>query len=202
MPSLALHDTMRYLKSDVGTIGFGACMGMSGFLLATGTKGKRAVLPNTRVMLHHPSGVARGQAADIDNEARGALVCRLVFYSFFLSFFLSSRSVWFPAFFSSECFHCDEKEQLERGRKKSASGGSCRSQKRRGKRLGERRKKKPPKTHQPRTKKKPENLQNSSACATTSTPSSATRPGSPWPRSSATSTATSTSAPRRPSSTA
>ena len=71
VPSLALHDTMRYLKSDVGTIGFGACMGMSGFLLATGTKGKRAVLPNTRVMLHHPSGVARGQAADIDNEARG-----------------------------------------------------------------------------------------------------------------------------------
>lgn len=76
VPSLALHDTMRYLKSDVGTIGFGACMGMSGFLLATGTKGKRAVLPNTRIMLHHPSGVVRGQAADVDNEARELLRVR------------------------------------------------------------------------------------------------------------------------------
>lgn len=85
VPSLALHDTMRYLKSDVGTIGFGACMGMSGFLLATGTKGKRAVLPNTRVMLHHPSGVARGQAADIDIEARGERRRgRSVLFSFFV----------------------------------------------------------------------------------------------------------------------
>ena len=70
VPCLALHDTMRYLKSDVGTVGFGACMGMAGFLLAAGAKGKRCVLPNTRVMLHHPSGATRGQAADIDNEAR------------------------------------------------------------------------------------------------------------------------------------
>lgn len=91
VPSLALHDTMRYLKSDVGTIGFGACMGMSGFLLATGTKGKRAVLPNTRVMLHHPSGVARGQAADIDNEARGEREEFFVFFVFLLSLFFSSE---------------------------------------------------------------------------------------------------------------
>jgi ATP-dependent Clp protease, protease subunit len=70
VPCLALHDTMRYLKSDVGTVGFGACMGMAGFLLAAGHKGKRCVLPNTRIMLHHPSGATRGQAADIDNEAR------------------------------------------------------------------------------------------------------------------------------------
>jgi hypothetical protein len=98
VPSLALHDTMRYLKSDVGTIGFGACMGMSGFLLATGTKGKRAVLPNTRVMLHHPSGMARGQAADIDNEARGEegypRLARFTFFLFALSWL-------FAAFFSS-----------------------------------------------------------------------------------------------------
>ena len=70
VPCLALHDTMRYLKSDVGTVGFGACMGMAGFLLAAGAKGKRCALPNTRIMLHHPSGATRGQAADIDNEAR------------------------------------------------------------------------------------------------------------------------------------
>lgn len=70
VPCLAMYDTMRYLKSDVGTVGFGACMGMAGFLLAAGAKGKRCVLPNTRIMLHHPSGATRGQAADIDNEAR------------------------------------------------------------------------------------------------------------------------------------
>ena len=70
VPCLALHDTMRYIKSDVATVGFGACMGMSGFLLATGAKGKRCALPNTRIMLHHPSGAARGQAGDINEEAR------------------------------------------------------------------------------------------------------------------------------------
>lgn len=98
VPSLAMHDTMRYLKSDVGTIGFGACMGMSGFLLATGTKGKRAVLPNTRVMLHHPSGVARGQAADIDNEARGEIDFLGSFFPLFFFFVLHSlvveRLIW------------------------------------------------------------------------------------------------------------
>ena len=76
VPCLALHDTMQYLESDVGTVGFGACMGMSGFLLAAGAKGKRCVLPNTRIMLHHPSGVARGQASDIDNEAKELMRAR------------------------------------------------------------------------------------------------------------------------------
>ncbi|KAK9844699.1 hypothetical protein WJX74_005670 [Apatococcus lobatus] len=70
VPCLALHDTMRHIGSSVATVGFGGCMGMSGFMLAVGAKGKRYLLPNTRVMLHHPSGTARGQATDIHNEAR------------------------------------------------------------------------------------------------------------------------------------
>ncbi|KAK9814397.1 hypothetical protein WJX72_005299 [[Myrmecia] bisecta] len=70
VPCLALHDTMRHIAADVATVGFGGCMGMSGFLLAVGKKGKRYVLPNTRIMMHHPSGTARGQASDIENEAR------------------------------------------------------------------------------------------------------------------------------------
>ena len=111
VPSLALHDTMRYLKSDVGTIGFGACMGMSGFLLATGTKGKRAVLPNTRVMLHHPSGVARGQAADIDNEARGEKRRRVFFCFDLFSFSLRRFVLCFCCVFS----HRRALDRYERG---------------------------------------------------------------------------------------
>ncbi|KAL6766793.1 CLPR2A [Auxenochlorella protothecoides x Auxenochlorella symbiontica] len=76
MPCLALADTMRHIKSDVGTVGFGGAMGMPGFLLAVGKKGKRVVLQNTRIMLHHPSGVARGQASDINREAQELLKTR------------------------------------------------------------------------------------------------------------------------------
>jgi len=49
------------IRSDVGTVAFGGAMTMAGLLLASGAKGKRAVLPNTKMMLHMPSGVARGQ---------------------------------------------------------------------------------------------------------------------------------------------
>lgn len=76
VPCLAIFDTIKYIKSGVGTVGFGACMGMSGFLLAIGAKGKRYSLPNTSIMLHHPSGSARGQASDISNEARELLRLR------------------------------------------------------------------------------------------------------------------------------
>lgn len=76
VPCLAIHDTMRHVKSDVGTVGFGGCMGMSGFLLAVGKKGKRYALQNTHVMIHHPSGAARGQASDINREARELLRIR------------------------------------------------------------------------------------------------------------------------------
>jgi ATP-dependent Clp protease protease subunit len=76
VPSLAIHDTMKHIKSDVGTVGFGGCMGMSGFLLAVGKKGKRYALQNTRIMVHHPSGAARGQASDINREAKELLRIR------------------------------------------------------------------------------------------------------------------------------
>jgi len=68
-PSLALLDTMRYIKSDVLSIGFGSCMGMAGFLLSMGHKGKRFALYNTRLMLHHPTGTVRGQVSGIYREA-------------------------------------------------------------------------------------------------------------------------------------
>merc|ERR1712100_138791 len=56
--SLAMTDTMRYIKSDVASVGFGGCIGMAGFLLAMGQKSKRCSLRNTRIVLHHPTGVA------------------------------------------------------------------------------------------------------------------------------------------------
>jgi ATP-dependent Clp protease protease subunit len=76
VPALAITDTMRYIRSDVGTVAFGGAMAMAGLILANGEKGKRAALPNTKLMLHMPSGAARGQAADIYNEARELLRLR------------------------------------------------------------------------------------------------------------------------------
>jgi len=62
---LAIYDTMQYIKSDVSTICMGLAASMGAFLLAAGTKGKRFALPNSEVMIHQPSGGARGQATDI-----------------------------------------------------------------------------------------------------------------------------------------
>mmetsp|Transcript_15485 Transcript_15485/g.21370 ORF Transcript_15485/g.21370 Transcript_15485/m.21370 type:complete len:253 (+) Transcript_15485:53-811(+) len=76
VPTLAIHDTMKHIRSKVGTCGFGGAMAMAGMLLACGEKGKRSVLPNTKIMLHQPSGTARGQAADIYNEAKELLRLR------------------------------------------------------------------------------------------------------------------------------
>lgn len=76
VPCLALHDTMKHIGSDVATVGFGGVMGMSGFLLACGKKGKRYALQHTSIMLHHPTGVARGQASDVHNEGRELLRVR------------------------------------------------------------------------------------------------------------------------------
>jgi|TARA_B100000073_G_scaffold232341_1_gene194152 ATP-dependent Clp protease protease subunit len=70
VPTMAIMDTMKYLNSEVGTVGFGSARAMGGLLLASGAKGKRAALPNTCIMLHHPSGVARGSASDIHNEGK------------------------------------------------------------------------------------------------------------------------------------
>lgn len=62
---LAIYDTMNYVKCDIYTIGMGICASMGAFLLSSGTKGKRAVLPNTKIMIHQPLGGAKGQATDI-----------------------------------------------------------------------------------------------------------------------------------------
>ena len=61
---------MRHLKSDVGTVSFGGAMGMAAFLLCSGTKGKRVALAHTRLMMHLPSGAARGTSTDMWNETR------------------------------------------------------------------------------------------------------------------------------------
>lgn len=62
---LAIYDTMQYIKCDVSTICMGMAASMGAFLLAAGTKGKRFALPNSDIMIHQPSGGAKGQATDI-----------------------------------------------------------------------------------------------------------------------------------------
>lgn len=61
----AIYDTMQYIKCDVSTICMGMAASMGAFLLAGGTKGKRMALPNAEIMIHQPSGGARGQATEI-----------------------------------------------------------------------------------------------------------------------------------------
>ncbi|NLJ89460.1 MAG: ATP-dependent Clp endopeptidase proteolytic subunit ClpP [Clostridiales bacterium] len=62
----AIYDTMKYIKCDVSTICIGMAASMGAFLLAGGTKGKRYALPNSQIMIHQPSGGAKGQATDIN----------------------------------------------------------------------------------------------------------------------------------------
>ena len=62
---MAIYDTMQYIKCDVSTICMGMAASMGAFLLAGGTKGKRMALPNAEIMIHQPSGGAKGQATDI-----------------------------------------------------------------------------------------------------------------------------------------
>lgn len=73
---LAIYDTMQYIKPDVSTICVGLAASMGAVLLAAGTKGKRYVLPHSRVMMHQPMGGARGQAVDIEIHAREILKIR------------------------------------------------------------------------------------------------------------------------------
>jgi len=70
---LAIYDTMNFISSDVSTIGIGMCASMGAFLLSSGTKGKRYVLPNTEVMIHQPLGGAQGQATEIKIAAEHIL---------------------------------------------------------------------------------------------------------------------------------
>ena len=70
---LAIYDTMQYIKCDVSTICMGMAASMGAFLLSAGTKGKRYALPNADIMIHQPSGGARGQATDIEIHANHIL---------------------------------------------------------------------------------------------------------------------------------
>ena len=73
---LAMYDTMQFIKPDVSTICIGQCASMASVLLAAGAPGKRCALPNSRVMIHQPSGGAQGQQTDIAIVAREIEYCR------------------------------------------------------------------------------------------------------------------------------
>ncbi|MEH6550872.1 MAG: ATP-dependent Clp endopeptidase proteolytic subunit ClpP [Pseudomonadales bacterium] len=73
---MSIYDTMQFIKPDVSTTCIGQAASMGAFLLAGGAEGKRYALPNARVMIHQPSGGARGQATDIDIQAKEILIIR------------------------------------------------------------------------------------------------------------------------------
>jgi ATP-dependent Clp protease, protease subunit len=73
---LAIYDTMQFIKPDVSTLCVGLAASMGAFLLAAGAPGKRYCLPNSRVMIHQPSGGFQGQASDIEIQAKEVLYLR------------------------------------------------------------------------------------------------------------------------------
>src|SRR5271154_3461039 len=73
---LAIYDTMQYIRSPVSTVCIGQAASMGSLLLCAGAKGKRFSLPNSRIMIHQPSGGAQGQATDIEIQAREILRLR------------------------------------------------------------------------------------------------------------------------------
>ncbi|MGQ0813655.1 MAG: ATP-dependent Clp protease proteolytic subunit [Gemmatimonadota bacterium] len=73
---LAIYDTLQYMSAPVNTMCMGMAASMSAVLLAAGTKGKRSALPNSRIMIHQPSGGSQGTAADIEIAAKEILYAR------------------------------------------------------------------------------------------------------------------------------
>ena len=73
---MSIYDTMQFVRCDVATTCIGQAASMGAFLLAAGARGKRYALPNSRMMLHQPSGGSRGVAADIEIQAREILLMR------------------------------------------------------------------------------------------------------------------------------
>ena len=73
---LAIYDTMQFVKPDVSTLCTGMAASMGSFLLAAGAKGKRFALPNSRILIHQPSGGSQGQATDIEIQAKEILYLR------------------------------------------------------------------------------------------------------------------------------
>ena len=83
---MAIFDTMQYIPCDIATVCFGMAASMGAFLLGAGTKGKRKSLPNARIMIHQPLGGARGQASDIEIQAKEILFVRSQINSYLSSF--------------------------------------------------------------------------------------------------------------------
>jgi len=81
---LSIFDTMNYIKPDVSTLCMGQAASMGSLLLTAGAKGKRYCLPNSRVMIHQPLGGARGQATDIEIQAREILSLRKRLYDIYV----------------------------------------------------------------------------------------------------------------------
>jgi ATP-dependent Clp protease, protease subunit len=73
---MAIYDTMNFIKPDVSTLCTGFAASMGAFLLSAGVKGKRFSLPNSKIMIHQPSGGAQGQATEIEISAREILKTR------------------------------------------------------------------------------------------------------------------------------
>lgn len=80
---IAIYDTIQHLRAPVNTICMGMAASMGAFLLATGAKGKRAALPNARIMIHQPSSGSQGTAADIEIAAREILHTRSLLNTLF-----------------------------------------------------------------------------------------------------------------------
>jgi ATP-dependent Clp protease, protease subunit len=81
---LSIFDTMNYIKPEVSTVCLGQAASMGSLLLTAGAKGKRYCLPNSRVMIHQPHGGARGQATDIEIQAREILSLRKRLYDIYV----------------------------------------------------------------------------------------------------------------------
>ncbi len=81
---LAIYDTMQYIRPDVSTVCIGQAASMGALLLAAGAAGKRYALPNSRIMVHQPSGGAQGQATDIEIQAREILALKARLNSIFV----------------------------------------------------------------------------------------------------------------------
>lgn len=73
---LAIYDTMQYIKPDIQTIGIGLQASMGAFLLSSGTKGKRFVLPNSRIMIHQPSSGTRGKITDQEIDLKEGILLK------------------------------------------------------------------------------------------------------------------------------
>jgi ATP-dependent Clp protease protease subunit len=73
---MAIYDTMQYIKCDVQTVGIGLQASMGAFLLSSGTKGKRFVLPHSKIMIHQPSSGTRGKVSDMEIDLKESLAVR------------------------------------------------------------------------------------------------------------------------------